>query len=122
MNSRLFTQLTGGGKRGNGRYDYSRVARWTARAQIGGAILEAFDKVMIPVNWALCVLNCTSSPPAIEYYDSRGENNAQFVKSSVFRWLIDDVNHKSGTPVDAPTIQHKKGRNYRSAKHKQWLT
>jgi hypothetical protein len=107
MNSRLFTQLTGGGKRGNGRYDYSRVARWTARAQIGGAILEDFDKVMIPVNlhdthWALCVVNCTSSPPAIEYYDSMGENNAQFVKSSVFRWLIDDVNHKSGTPVDAP--------------------
>ena len=70
MNSRLFTQLTGGGKHGNGQYDYKRVARWTERAQIGGAILEDFDKLMIPVNlhdthWALCVVNCTSSQQRI---------------------------------------------------------
>ena len=42
MNSRLFTQLTGGDKRRNGQYDYSPVARWTACAQIGGVILEDF--------------------------------------------------------------------------------
>ncbi|GIX64346.1 Ulp1 protease family, C-terminal catalytic domain-containing protein [Babesia caballi] len=98
----FFFNMLCGGDNPNASYNYSSVARWTARRKID---VFAVDLLLVPVHahrnhWCLGVVDMRPPSRRIMMFDSLGGTHKAFFQN-IRRWLQDEHLHKRRVPLDA---------------------